>query len=72
MLSKDDMDKFEEQEMKKIKPTKRNYIDRLIKQNVMGKKPKIIIDTLKDKIINDIWALLERKEEKEDTKKKAK
>ena len=63
MLSKDDMDKFEEQEMKKIKPTKRNYFDRLIKQNVMGKKPKIIIDTLKDKIINDIWALLETKEE---------
>ena len=32
----------------------------------MGKKPKIIRDKLKDKIINDIWALFETEEEKED------
>ena len=50
-VSKDDMDKFEEQEMKKIRPIKRNWFDQLIKQNVMGKKPNIIRDKLKDKII---------------------
>ena len=70
ILSKDDMDKFEEHEMKKTRPIKRNWFDRLIKQNVMGKKPKIIRDKLKDKIINDIWALFETEEEKEDSKKK--
>ena len=35
----------------------------------MGKKPKIIRDRLKDKMINDIWTLFEtkkrRKKEKE-------
>ena len=65
------MDKFEEQEMKKIQPIKRNQFDWLIKQNVMGKKAKIIRDKLKDKIINDIWTLFER-EEKEDRKKRSK
>ena len=65
-VSKDDMDKFQEQEMKKIKPIKRNWFDRLIKQNVMGKKPKIIRDKLKYKTINDIWSLFETEEEKED------
>ena len=29
----------------------------------MGKKPKIIIDKLKDEIINDIWKLFETKKE---------
>ena len=38
------MDKFEQLEMNKIRPVKRNWFDRLIKQNVMGKKPKIIRD----------------------------
>ena len=38
IVSKDDMDKFEEQEMKKIRPIKRNWFDRLIKQSVMRKK----------------------------------
>ena len=42
-MSKDDMDKFEEQEMKKIK-----WFDWLIKQNVMEKKPKITRDTTRD------------------------
>ena len=34
----------------------------------MGKKPKMIRDKLKDKIINDIWTLSET-EEKNDRKK---
>ena len=72
MVSKDDIDKSEEQEMKKIRPVKRNWFDRLIKQNVMGKKPKIISDKLKDKIINDIWTLFDVEEEKEDREEKAK
>ena len=54
ILSKGDLDKSEEQEIKKIMPIKRNWFDWLIKQNVMGTKPKIIRDKLKDKIINDI------------------
>ena len=49
------MDKFEEQELKKTRPIIRNRFDRLIKQSVIGKKPKIIRDKLKDTIINDIW-----------------
>ena len=65
------MGKFEEQEMKKIRPTKRNWIDRLIKQNVMGKKSKIIRDKLKDEIVNDIWTLFETEDEKDDRKKEA-
>ena len=64
IVSKDDLDKFEEQKMKKIRPIKRNWFDPLIKQNVMGKKPKIIRDKLKDKIINDIWTLFETEDEK--------
>ena len=52
-MSKDDIDKFKEREMKKIK------------QNVMGKKTKMIRDKLKDKIIIDIWTFFETEEEKE-------
>ena len=63
------MDKFEEQEIKKIRPVIRNCLDRSIKQNVMEKKQKIIRDKLKDKIINDIWRLFETGKEKEDRKK---
>ena len=66
------MDKFEEQEMKKIRPIKRNWFDRLIKQSVMRKKSKIVTDKLKDKIIHDIWTLFETEEQKEDRKKEAK
>ena len=58
--------------MKKIKPIKRNWFDWLIKQNVMGKKPKMIRDKLQDKTINDIWTLFEAEEEKEDRKKRRK
>ena len=56
--SKDNMDKFKEQKMKKIK------------ESVMAKKPKIIRDKLKDNIINDIWVLFETEEEKKDRKKR--
>ena len=52
-MSKDDMDKFEEEEMKNMRPIIRNWFDQLIKQNMMGKKPKTIRDKLKDKTNND-------------------
>ena len=38
---------------------------------VREKKPKIIRYKLKDKIIRDIWALLETEEEKEERKKRS-
>ena len=57
IVYKDDMDKFNEQKMK------------IIKQIVRAKKPKIIRDKLKGKIINDIWTLFETEEKKEDRKK---
>ena len=59
IVSKDDLDKFEEHDMKKIRPMIRNWFHQLIKQSVMGKKPIIIIDKLKDKTINDIWRLFD-------------
>ena len=52
-MSKDDMDKFEEQEMKRTRPIKINAFDKLIKQNAIRSKPKIIRDNLKDKMIRD-------------------
>ena len=69
-MSNDDLDKFEEHEMKKIRAIIRNWLIWLIKQSVMGKKPKIIRDKLKDKIINNIWELFNIEKEKEDRKKK--
>ena len=48
IVPKDDMNKFKEQEMKKI---------RSIKQNVMGEKPKIIRDKLKDMIFGKVSKL---------------
>ena len=63
-MSKDDLDKIEEQEMKKIRPIIRNWFDQLIEQNVMGNKPKIIRDKLEDKVSTDILNLFETKEEK--------
>ena len=39
-------------------------MDHLIKQNVMEKKPQIIRDKLKDKIVNDILTLFETKEDR--------
>ena len=53
IMSKDDMDKFEEEKMQNIRPIIRNWFDQLIKQNMMGKKPKTIRDKLKDKTNND-------------------
>ena len=51
--------------MKKIRPIIRNWLDQLIEQNVMGNKPKIIRDKLKDKVITDIHKLFETKEEED-------
>ena len=56
--------------MKKIRPIIRNWLDQLIKQKVMVKKPKIIRDKLKDKLTNDIWILFDTAKEKQDRKKK--
>ena len=44
----------------------------LIKQNVMGKKPKIIRDKLKDKTISYIQKPFETEEQKEDRRKRSK
>ena len=68
-VSKDDMDKFEKQEMKKIRRIIRKWFDRLINTNVMGKKPEIIRDKLKDKIIRDISRLFGTKKEERKKKK---
>ena len=70
IVSKDNMDKFEEQEMKKIRSIKKKIYDGLIK-GVMTreKKSKMIREKSNDKIVNDIWTLFETKEEKEDRKK---
>ena len=51
IASTDDMDTFEKQEMNKIRSIIRKWFDRLINTNVMGKKPELIRDKLKDKII---------------------
>ena len=64
-MSKNDWDKFEEQEMKKIKPIIKNWFDQSIVQNVKGNKTKIITDKLNNKIIADIVKLFETKEETE-------
>ena len=61
IVSKDDMDKFEEQELKKIRPVIRNSFDPLIKQKMMENKPKIITDKLNDKIIRGKWRLFQQK-----------
>ena len=51
------MDNFKEQEMTKIK------------HSVMGSKPKITRDKLKDKVIADIQKAFKTEEEKEEKKK---
>ena len=62
IVSKDDIDKFEEHEIKKIRPIKKNLYDWLIKQTMARKKkPKIIRDKLKDET-------QERKEERREKK----
>ena len=50
-VSTDDVDTFEKQEMNKIRAIIRKWFDWLINTNVMGKKPELIRDKLKDKII---------------------
>ena len=72
IVSKNDIDKFEEQEMKKIRPMIKNCFDYLIKQNVMGKKPKIIRDKLKDKIvkISEYFLILKKNTAKRRSKMK--
>ena len=65
IVSKDNMDKFEEQEMKKIRSIKKKICDGLIK-GVMTreKKSKMIREKSNDKIVNDIWTLFETKKKK--------
>ena len=72
IVSRDDIDKFQEQEIKKIRSITRNWFDRLFKQNMRKNKPKITRDKLKNKTINDIWTLFETEKEKENRKKKSK
>ena len=48
MVSKDDLDKFEEKKMKKIVPIVINWFYKLIKQHVMGDKWQINTDKLED------------------------
>ena len=69
ILSKDDTNKFEKHEMKKIRPIIRKWFYRLINKNVLGKKP-IIRDKLRNKLIRDIWKLLVAEKEKEERKTK--
>ena len=59
------MDKFGEQEIQKIRPIIRKWFDRLINKNVMGKKPEIIRDKLKDKVIRDNSRPFETKKKKD-------
>ena len=68
IISRYDMDKFEEKEMKEIRPIIRNLFDESIKQNVMRNRSKIIRNKLKDKIIRDTWTLYETEEEKKERK----
>ena len=63
------MTKFEEQEIKKIRLIIVKWFDWLIDKNVMGKKPEIIRDKLKDKIIRDTSRLFQTKEEERKKKK---
>ena len=62
------MTKFEEQEIKKIRLIIVKWFDWLIDKNVMGKKPEIIRDKLKDKIIRDISRLFQTEEERKKKK----
>ena len=58
--------------MNKIRPITKSWFHSWIKQNVIGKKPKIIRDNLKDKIIKDIWTFFETTKEKKNRKKRSK
>ena len=60
------MDKFEEQEMKKIKPIIWKCFDWLINKNVMAKKRKAIRDKLKHRTFNNFWILFGKKRRKKE------
>ena len=62
------MDKLEGLKIKK-RPIIRKWFDWFINKNVMRKKPKTIREKLKDKIVNDIWTLLETRKEEREKKK---
>ena len=62
------MDKLEGLKIKK-RSIIRKWFDWFINKNVMRKKPKTIREKLKDKIVNDIWTLLETKKEERKKKK---
>ena len=64
ILIKDDIDKFEEHEMKKIRPIMKKRFDRLISKNEMRRKPKISRDKLNNKMINHIWRLVDTEKKK--------
>ena len=63
------MDKFEKQEMKKIRPIIRKWFDRLINKNMMRKKPKIFRDKLKDNINRDSRTIFDTKKRRKKKKK---
>ena len=65
IMSKDNMEKFEEQEMSKIRSIKRNVFHKLIKQNVTRNKPKLIRDKLKDRIKDRHFLKQNKKKKKE-------
>ena len=70
IVFKDHMDNFEEPEMKKKRSIIRKWFDLSINQNVLLKKPKIVTNKSKDKIVNDIWRLFETQKRKENRMKK--
>ena len=63
------MDKFEEHEMKKIRPIIGNLFDWLIKQSVVGKIPNIIRDKFKEKKLMIFGDFLILNKEKKNRKK---
>ena len=66
------MDKFEEHEMKKIRPIIGNLFDWLIKQSVVGKIPNIIRDKFKEKKLMIFGDFLILNKEKKKQKKESK
>ena len=54
--------------MKKIRLIIRKWLDRSNNKNVMGKKPEIIRDKLKEKMIGHISRLFEKKGERKKKK----
>ena len=71
-MPKDDMDQFEEHEMKKIRPIIGNLFDWLIKQSVVGKIPNIIRDKFKEEKLMIFGDFLILNKEKKKQKKESK